>query len=224
MGMSEGCPLTVQAVSSNSPVSAALHNNGAQFNRAPARKTEQEKTMKAKILEFVATLSVLLIVSASTAWSQLPATCGDYLLHGTYGFQVNGKIIPPGQTAFVKQQGVALQNFDGAGHFTAVDFIMTNGVPAINPATAVNSNGFRENESGTYTVNPDCTGSLTLNQDTKLNALTSQIQIKFVLVKGGKEIFEVVQSITAYPGGVETNVPATIIADGKKLALFDDRD
>lgn len=194
--------------------------------------------MKAKLITIAAALSFLLFLSAVPAFAQFPTTCSNILLYGDYGFTVNGKIIPPepeGQTAFVAQQGVALQHFFGDGTFKAVDFIMTNGVPAINPSTAINSStGFRTNERGTYTVNPDCTGSLTLNQYTKFNTLAATIQIKFVLVKGGKEIREVVTSITAnlpcdgdtndpscVAGGIETvNVPATILANGKKLGPF----
>ena len=177
--------------------------------------------MKAKFFGIAAALSFLLFLSAAPAFAQFPTTCSNALLRGDYSFTVDGKIIPPGGTAFVAQQGVALQHFDGEGHFTAVDFIMNNGAPAINPSTAVNSNGFRSNESGTYTVNPDCTGSMTLNQDTKFYTLASTIQIKFVLVKRGKEIREVVTSITAFPMGVKTNVPATILANGKKLEPLD---
>jgi hypothetical protein len=178
--------------------------------------------MKAKLFSVTAALSFLLFLSAVSAFAQFPTTCSNALLRGDYGFTVDGKIIPPGGTAFVAQQGVALQHFDGAGNFTAVDFIMTNGVPAINPSTAVNSNGFRTNERGTYTVNPDCTGKLTLNQYTKFDTLAATIEIKFVLVKSGKEIREVVQSITAFPPSGEVNIPATILSTGKKLEPLDD--
>jgi len=173
--------------------------------------------MKTKLFSIAAALSFLLFLSAAPAFAQFPTTCSNALLQGNYGFTVDGKIIPPGGSAFVAQQGVALQHFDGEGHFTAVDFIMTNGAPAINVSTAVNGDGFRSNENGTYTVNPDCTGSMMLNQDTKFLTLASTIQIKFVLVKGGKEIREVVTSVTAFPLGVKTNIPATILANGKKL-------
>lgn len=177
--------------------------------------------MKAKFFSLTATLSFLLFLSTVPSFAQIPA-CSNALLRGDYGVTVDGKIIPPGAAAFVTQQGVALRHYDGVGNFTQVDFIMTNGAPAINPGTAVNANGFRTNESGTYTVNPDCTGSETLNQYTKFNTLAATIQVKFVLAKGGTEIREVVQSITAYPGGVETPVTATILANGKKLGPLDD--
>lgn len=181
--------------------------------------------MKMKHFSIVAALSFLSWFGAIPALAQFPTSCSNSMLRGNYGFTVNGKIIPPGGVGFVAQQGVALQHFDGAGHFVAVDFIMTNSVPTTNqPGTAVNSNGFRINESGTYTVNPDCTGKLTLNTYTIYNTLASTIQIKFVLDRGGKEVREVVKSITAYPPSGKVNITATILAKGEKLEPPDDTD
>lgn len=176
--------------------------------------------MKAKVLCITAALSGLFVLSAIPAFAAFPASCSNVVLHGNYGFTVNGKITPPGGSAFVAQQGVSLQDFDGNGHFTAKDFIMTNGASAINPGTAVNANGFRVNESGTYTVNSDCTGSMILNQYTKFNTLAASIHIKFVLAQGGKEIREVVSGITAFPPDGPVSgiaIPATILANGTKL-------
>lgn len=184
--------------------------------------------MKTKFFCMAAALGFLLSASATgISAQQLPSTCSNAMLHGNYGFTINGQIIPPGQTAFVAQQGVAMTNYDGNGKLVQVDYVLSNGIPAINPGTAVNGNGFRENETGTYTVNPDCTGSLTINMYTKFDTKAATIQVKFVLAKSGREIREVVQSITAFPpGGPEggVNVPATILADGRKLGpLYDDQ-
>jgi hypothetical protein len=193
--------------------------------------------MKAKLFTIAAALSFLFFLSAAPTFAQLPTTCSNALLRGDYGFTVDGKIIPPGGSAFVAQQGVAIVHYNGAGQFDQVDFIMTNGSPAINPGTAVNANGFRTNESGIYTVNPDCTGSFTLYQHTKFDTKAATVTGMFVLAKGGKEIRQVVKSITVYlplgaPGTsgctvapCAVNVPATILANGKKLEpLGDDSD
>jgi hypothetical protein len=89
--------------------------------------------MKAKLFSLTAALSFLLLLSTIPSFAQLPTTCSNALLRGDYGVTVDGKIIPPGAAAFVAQQGVALRHYDGEGNFTQVDFIMTNGAPAINP-------------------------------------------------------------------------------------------
>lgn len=178
--------------------------------------------MKTKMVLYVAALGFLMLGQpVKSAGAQ---TCSNAILHGNYGFTVDGKIIPPGGSAFVAQQGVSSQDFDGNGHFTAKDFVMTNGVPAINPSTAVNANRFRVNESGEYTVNSDCTGSMTLNQYTKFNMLAASIHIKFVLAQGGKQVREVVSGITAFPPGAPISgitIPATILANGTKLGRVD---
>lgn len=184
--------------------------------------------MKPKFSCITALAFLLSLLAAPAFAQQLPTTCSNALLHGDYAFTINGQIIPPGQAAFVPQQGVAMTSYDGNGHLIQVDYVVSNAVPAINAGTAVNANGFRENESGTYTVNPDCTGSLTINFYTKFDTKAATIQIKFVLAKSGREIREIVQSITAFPpggpqGGV--NVPAAILADGKELGpLYDNQD
>jgi hypothetical protein len=185
--------------------------------------------MKPKVFCIAAALGFLLSLSAGPIFAQeLPATCSNTMLHGNYAFTISGQIIPPGQTAFVAQQGVAMTNYDGNGKLRQVDYVMTNGVPAINMGTVVNGDGFREDEDGTYTVNPDCTGSLTINMYTKMGTKAAIIQVKFVLAKSSREIREVVQSITAFPPGAPAagvNVPAIILANGKKLGpLYDDRD
>lgn len=181
--------------------------------------------MKTKML--LSALAFVFLMLGQPVESAGAQTCSNATLYGDYAFTINGKIIPPGATQFVAQQGVAMTHYDGAGKLTQVDFLMTNGVPAINPSTDVNGHGFRTNESGTYTVNPDCTGSLTINFYTKFDTLSATINVKFVLATGGKEVREVVQSITAYPPGGPTtgvSIPATVVADGKKLEPLDNED
>lgn len=189
--------------------------------------------MKAKVFWSIAALCFLLGSLATPMFGQLPTSCSNAMLHGNYGFTINGKIIPPGGTQFVAQQGVSMQHFDGAGNETAaVDFIMTNGVPFGGHPFVDDGNGFRGNESGTYTVNPDCTGSAKLNFYNQSDQLITTIQVQFVLANGGKEIREVVKSITLISptacnlgeAGCSVGVPATILADGKKLGALDNDD
>ena len=76
--------------------------------------------------------------------------CDDSMLKGTYGTQVVGER-PAGEGKREQFVALALGTFDGQGMFTQVD----------------NSHGFSGTGvdrpgSGTYTVNPDCTGTLTL--------------------------------------------------------------
>jgi hypothetical protein len=73
-------------------------------------------------------------------------------------------------------------------------------------------------EQGTYTVNPDCTGSMVIN----LNATvpmgsTGVIHIMFVISDGGRHIHEVVSEFTP-PGSTTGPVPTQTSADDWKVA------
>jgi hypothetical protein len=76
--------------------------------------------------------------------------CDDRMLKGMYGTQVVGER-PAGGDKREQFVAVALGTFDGRGAFTQVD--NSHGLSG----TGVDRPGW-----GTYTVNPDCTGSLTL--------------------------------------------------------------
>ena len=75
---------------------------------------------------------------------------------------------------------VALVTFDGAGTFQRTDFGMIGGLPKGGKTT------FNPKQEGTYSVNPDCTGTM-----------------KIVYTPGG-----------AVPAGVETDLNIVIASDG----------
>ncbi|BCG02069.1 hypothetical protein PPGU19_066370 (plasmid) [Paraburkholderia sp. PGU19] len=75
---------------------------------------------------------------------------------------------------------VALVTFDGAGTFQRTDFGMIGGLPKGGKTT------FNPNQQGSYTVNPDCTGTMTV-----------------VYTAGG-----------AVPAGVETDLNIVVASDG----------
>jgi hypothetical protein len=115
--------------------------------------------------------------------------CTNRTLQGDYGFALEGEILGPG----LQFRGVVLQHYDGKGNFTQVDHIVFNGVPPAEEWTP---------GSGTYTVNPNCTGSAVVIVPG--NAL-SPINLHFVVVREGKEIRQVVDAnaVTAVGNKVE---------------------
>ena len=115
--------------------------------------------------------------------------CSNHTLHGDYGFTVEGEILGPG----LQFRGVVMQHYDGKGSFTQVDHIVFNGVPPAGEWTP---------GSGTYTVNPDCTGSAVIIVP---GNPMSPINLHFVVVKQGKEIRQVVDAnaVTAVGNKVE---------------------
>ena len=71
--------------------------------------------------------------------------CSNATLKGTFALKGTGSAIGPAAVALL--DNVLAQTFDGNGAVTATGFRSLNG--NINPVT----------QTGTYTVNPDCTGT-----------------------------------------------------------------
>jgi hypothetical protein len=133
----------------------------------------------------VATVTAFALLGASRAQA---GTCSNGSLRGNYGSTITGQLgQAPGP--LIPLEGLALSHFDGKGHLKQVDFTVINGVPS--------GSDFSEegDETGTYTVNPDCTGTATINfPDGR------QLDLKLVVVKGGSEVYVVVSALTAPDG------------------------
>src|ERR1700745_2220236 len=100
----------------------------------------------------VALAIAMVCMSALQARSEDDQGCSAASLMGNYGFQISGSI--PGTLAIA---GIARVVFDGQGHFTQIGDSQIN-VIGHAPVVSLDQPG-----SGTYTVNPDCTGTETLN-------------------------------------------------------------
>jgi len=108
--------------------------------------------------------------------------CSNRTLFGDYGATVEGVLIIPGGIQ-LQFRAVTMNHFDGRGNLTSVEHVVVNGVP-LNPGT------YWTPGSGTYTVNPDCTGTMvghTPNSPDPLN-------LAFVVVKHGTEIHAVLDA------------------------------
>jgi len=83
--------------------------------------------------------------------------CSNGMIQGEYIFTVHGKTLnPPDGKVTGLQDAIGIIKFDGLGKFTQEDYVLINGaqpLPKGSPA------GF-QHESGTYKVNPDCTGMM----------------------------------------------------------------
>jgi len=124
-------------------------------------------------------ISLLLLALTLTALSTLTAqasTCGNRTIQGTYAFTIHGTIFfPNGST--VRIDGIAKETFDGKGNETQVDALATNGIlaPGWRPGT------------GTYSVNPDCTGTQTIVVEG-----LPDLHLQFIVAQGGNTIHQVV--------------------------------
>jgi hypothetical protein len=105
--------------------------------------------MKRRILESSFVTLVLFSLLSASAPSALAAHCSLHKSAGDYGFTLTGVVIVPTGAVPIAAVGKAL--LDPAGNASGTESRSVGG-------------GFAdETFTGTYTVNPDCTGSATLN-------------------------------------------------------------
>jgi hypothetical protein len=114
--------------------------------------------------------------------------CSNRTLNGDYGFTLEGTILGPNTPL----RGLVMQHYDGNGNITQVDHVIDDGMPPTQewaPGT------------GTYTVNPDCTGAGVINSSSGHGPLP----IHFVVVNNGKQIFQVVDGNAVSTVGHKVN-------------------
>jgi hypothetical protein len=114
--------------------------------------------------------------------------CSNANLRGSFGYTSTGNLLaayapPPFSGPFAE---IGRQTFDGRGNTEATATLSANG------------NIARVTVVGTYAVNPDCTGTMTLD----VSPLGLQVNADFVIVHDGAE-FEAIGTDT---GAVETRV------------------
>jgi hypothetical protein len=106
-------------------------------------------------------------------------TCSNRTLRGDYGFAIEGQFLAgPLAGPF---RGVALTHFDGEGNLSQVDHNVVNGTP---PRIQWSPG------SGTYAVNPDCTGTARIDFDDG----RPSVHLSLVVVRHGREIHTVVDN------------------------------
>ena len=159
--------------------------------------------------------AVALLSLAGVAWGE---GCANKTLSGDYAFTVAGQILNADGT-ITTRNGVAMTHFDGSGHLTQVDYTISL-TPGQNPPGGVDTSpAFRLGETGSYTVNPDCTGTAEIDFPAPPGVRTGAvIKLVFVLSERGDAIHTVVSSLT--PPGAPAPVPAVIHSDGRRLGLF----
>jgi hypothetical protein len=105
--------------------------------------------------------------------------CSNRTLRGDYGFSIDGQLL--GGPSPILIRGVAMTRFDGHGNVSQVDWVTLNGVPA--------SPDWRPS-SGTYHLNPDCTGTAEFD----FGGGSPILRLRLVVADRGREIRTVVES------------------------------
>ena len=142
---------------------------------------------------FTVTLTTGLAVGLATMAQAADKECSNATLKGTFAYTNTGfftaAAAPPAQAGPAASVGV--ETFDGNGGTTATAWVSVNG--NISQVTI----------KGTYTVNPDCTGTLTLFPSIVSPPITvPPRQVFFVIDDNGDEF----RAINTTPGDVITTV------------------
>jgi hypothetical protein len=111
--------------------------------------------------------------------------CSNRTLSGNYGFTLEGVLLGPN----LPIRGVVMQHYDGKGNITQVDHVVVGGFP---PAQEWQPG------TGTYSVNPDCTGTAVLH-----TPANPEVNLHFVVVKRGTEIHQVVDGDAVTATGIK---------------------
>ena len=155
--------------------------------------------------------AVLFIAATACLAVSLPShasgDCSASSLRGPYSFSAHGELLgildtsksPPVLDPLTRPiviDGVALQTFDGAGSFTRTDFLNTNGTPR------GGQTAFNPNQHGTYTVDPDCTGTMHIVYDSG-----AVLDVQMVLADNAETIKAIVsaESVPSFPSTPNAN-------------------
>jgi hypothetical protein len=145
------------------------------------RKSVSRMWMAAVLVCGLLALGASAMAQSATADSH-EGHCSNRTLFGEYGCSVQGVLLNvpglPSEATFV---GVTTSTFDGKGNVTGTEHVVVNGM-SFNP-------GFDTN-SGTYSVNPDCTGTSIVNTPNS----PVPLNLYFVIVDDGKEFRAVLNS------------------------------
>jgi hypothetical protein len=123
--------------------------------------------------------------------------CSNSTLKGDYAFAVLTIVAasPPGPGVVV-----GLGTFDGRGGFTQIDY------PGNGGTDLGLDEKFRTGQTGSYTVNPDCTGFMTIS----LGAGVGVTENAFVISNGGRAVRAVIAAFTAPNGALATPLQSRI--------------
>jgi hypothetical protein len=182
-----------------------------------------------------------LLIPASFAQSNDNDGCSNSTLKGDYAFTVSGVIFAPNTsttpptpttTIVAYRDGIAMTHFDGQGGLTQTDFVMGNGLVPSDPRGTTytgssdidSTTGFNINETGSYHVNSDCTGSAEIDFPPATKLVNGSpisvspgtvIKLMFVIGNNGRTLHTIVSSL--WPAGAPGPAFVNIHSDAEKL-------
>ena len=128
--------------------------------------------MKFRYSPFLLTLALIV----SSPLMSHAGSCSDTTIRGSYAYTIHGQVFLPNGFALLID-GLARTTFDGKGNLTELDAVAANGNVAA---------GWAAN-TGTYSLNPDCTGTITVT-----NGNQPLIHLQMIVAQSGNTIHEMV--------------------------------
>ena len=185
-----------------------------QFEGFRLERKERKMGMKSWLFQGMLTAAIALpaLSDAARAGGTNDYGCSNATLRGEYAFGVTVYTpapppSPPPTTVVVN----GIKVFDGHGNLTQRNYQGDNlAGPDFPP---------QGQETGTYQVNSDCTGSMVINlnvPNVPAGLSSGVIEIKFVISDGGRHIHEVVSQLT--PPFQSAPVPTQTSGDDWKVA------
>jgi hypothetical protein len=130
------------------PYSLQVSQNGHRDRSRKKRRLTMKRSAIAKTLA-IAAVTALAMGIAPTAKAQVNKGCNNATLQGTFAYTSTGSFVAaPAPLGLYADTGA--QTFDG------------NGGTAVSGMSNTNGSAGSVNNTGTYTVNSDCTGTFTL--------------------------------------------------------------
>jgi hypothetical protein len=184
-----------------------------------------ETNMNSKRLTALSATALVLVSISGAALAD--GGCSAATLRGAYAFSAIGEVIGvldaqgvhPFDTPSVLND-VAIINFDGVSLFTRTDFGTISGAPK--------SADFNSAQSGAYTLNSDCTGTMTITYPSGV-----ELDLKMVVAANGTIVravigTEIVPSSTPAKDGTQCTSgckqAVQVSFDGRKVFEPRDRD
>jgi hypothetical protein len=171
--------------------------------------------MKRRLSKGIVLAAIALPALSATAWAggSDDFGCSNATLKGEYAFGITA-YTPPGLSSGPPSVGAGIKVFDGQGNLTQRDYrsdsLRTTGQTDFAP---------KGQETGTYIVNSDCTGSMEIDLNVPhvpTGTSSGVLDIRFVISDGGRHIHEVVAEFT--PPGFSEPQPTQTSADDWKVA------
>ena len=154
------------------------------------------------------TLMAILILASTCVHAQdrrIGNGCSNATLRGDYGFTINGTRPTGPPPAPIEQfVGLAITRFDGNGGLIQ---------PVGSSHGSIRGDSPNDTGSGTYSLNADCSGTMTLSLTGQIPAVT--LRIWMVVVDRGKEVRLVVMTPT--PNGTPYPPASVTTSNGKKI-------